>query len=425
MLGGPPVIAGVDTVREQRTRILTELRERTAELAAEAVQVIRERVPAYQAAGAPSPAAVHEQVLGNYRFTLDALVRDHPPEADDLRFVHKAAMRRARAGFEMHDFITAYRIGHQVLWDSLVAEAGTSPAGHEAALALAGPFMRYCDLATTEAAQAFTEHRRYMATETAGTRTELLDCLLEGRMPERGAALSAARGYGLEPDGRMVVLAGALIGEDDAETSYAVCAALSDLRVTDARTLTAVRGEEIVAVPALGRAGDVRVLCERLDALRERLADDDLALAIGVSTEVTGVTELPGGYREARAAVELLPPEGGVAALPRMSPFEYMALRADRTAGHLVDGRVRRMIEEDRARGGVLIATIRAFAASDLNLRATAARLQVHHNTAQYRLRKIAERTGRNPRRIADLIDLLVAIALADAAISAPSGLPS
>lgn len=426
MLGGPPVIAGVDTVREQRTRILTELRERTAELAAEAVQVIRERVPAYQVSGAPSAAAVHEQVLGNYRFTLDALVRDHVPEADDLRFVHKAAMRRARAGFEMHDFITAYRIGHQVLWDALVAEAGTSPAGHEAALALAGPLMRYCDLATTEAAQAFTEHRRYMATETTGTRTELLDCLLDGRMPERGPTLSAAREYGIEADGRMVVLAGVLVGDTgDAEAPYSVCAALTDLRVTDARTLSGVRGEEIVAVPALGRTGDVRILCERLDALRERLADDDLALAVGVSTVPAGVAGLPDAYREARAAIELLPAEGGVAALPRMSPFEYMALRADRTTGHLVDPRVRRLIEEDRARGGVLIATIRAFAACDLNLRATAARLQVHHNTAQYRLRKIAERTGRNPRRIADLIDLLVAIALADAAISAPSGLPS
>ena len=44
-----------------------------------------------------------------------------------------------------------------------------------------------------------------------------------------------------------------------------------------------------------------------------------------------------------------------------------------------------------------------------------AERLQVHPNTAQYRLRRIEERTGRNPRRIADLLDLLVAIALNDA----------
>ena len=43
-----------------------------------------------------------------------------------------------------------------------------------------------------------------------------------------------------------------------------------------------------------------------------------------------------------------------------------------------------------------------------------AERLQVHPNTAQYRLRRIEERTGRNARRIADLLELLVAIALDD-----------
>ena len=60
------------------------------------------------------------------------------------------------------------------------------------------------------------------------------------------------------------------------------------------------------------------------------------------------------------------------------------------------------------------ITNFKAFAAADLNLKLTAERLRVHPNTAHYRLRKVAERTGRNPRRIADLIDLLVAIALLD-----------
>jgi sugar diacid utilization regulator len=76
---------------------------------------------------------------------------------------------------------------------------------------------------------------------------------------------------------------------------------------------------------------------------------------------------------------------------------------------------VRTFLDEDRARGDALTQTIRAVAAADLNLRVAAERLQVHPNTAQYRLRRIEERTGRNPRRIADLLELLVAIALDDA----------
>ena len=106
--------------------------------------------------------------------------------------------------------------------------------------------------------------------------------------------------------------------------------------------------------------------------------------------------------------------EGGVAALPRLSPFDYLALRADDIARQLIDPRVSELLDEDRSRGAPLAATVRAFAEADLNLRLAADRLRVHHNTAHYRLRRIEERTGRNPRRIADLLELLVALALRD-----------
>jgi DNA-binding PucR family transcriptional regulator len=128
------------------------------------------------------------------------------------------------------------------------------------------------------------------------------------------------------------------------------------------------------------------------------------------------VAEIPRAYREAQAALEGVGDDGGVAALGRLSPFDYLARRADDTARRLVDPRLRAFLDDDRGRGSVLTATIRTFAEADLNLRLAAERLQVHPNTAQYRLRRIEERTGRNPRCVADLVDLLVAIALDDAA---------
>jgi DNA-binding PucR family transcriptional regulator len=123
---------------------------------------------------------------------------------------------------------------------------------------------------------------------------------------------------------------------------------------------------------------------------------------------------LPRACLEARTALESVAGGDGVVALPRLSPFDYLALRADETARWLVDPRLRAFLDEDRARGGVLIDTVRAFADASLNLRLAAERLQVHPNTAQYRLRRIEQRSGRNPRRMADLLDLLVAIRLDD-----------
>ena len=418
MSPGTPAPGGVDMVRDESTRIIADVRARVAELADTAVRTIRAQIPSYREPYAPAPAELREQVLLHYLIKLDLVARGSTPTIEDIPFIRKAAMRRARAGLPLPDYISAYRTGHQVMWDAVLAAAGGSRAGAEAALALAGPLMRYCDMVSEYAARTYTEYRRYAAAETASVRRDLVDALLEGHLPEGGPALSAAQAHGLELDTRAVVVRAVPVGaEIDADAPYAASAALTDTRVADTRTLSVVRGYEVVALPALGHAGDVRVLCDQLAELRARLADEGMPLAIGVSTVTQGVAGLPAAFREARAAIDLLPSEGGMAALPRLSPFEYMALRADPTAGHLVDPRVRTLIEEDRARGGALITTIRAFAASDLNLRATAAHLRVHHNTAQYRLRRITERTGRNPRRIADLIDLLVAIALADPAL--------
>ena len=58
-----------------------------------------------------------------------------------------------------------------------------------------------------------------------------------------------------------------------------------------------------------------------------------------------------------------------MAALARLTPFDYLALRADDTARRLVNPQLRAFLDEDRRRGRVLTETILAVADADLNLR--------------------------------------------------------
>ncbi|MEO5874927.1 MAG: helix-turn-helix domain-containing protein [Streptosporangiaceae bacterium] len=190
------------------------------------------------------------------------------------------------------------------------------------------------------------------------------------------------------------------------------CVALGGIGVTGRRPLVAARHEKIIAFAATRAGTDPRRISEALTTVQEELAEQGIRLAVGMSTLTEGLGDLPHSYQEARLALDLVGPGGGVTALPLLSSFHYLALRADQTAWWLVDPAVHRLLLTDRARGGTPIATLRAFADADLNLRAAAHRLQIHHNTAQYRLHRIHDRTGRNPRHIADLIELLVAIAL-------------
>ncbi|MFF5264460.1 PucR family transcriptional regulator [Actinomadura viridis] len=416
-------LAGAGTVRTERSRILAELLERVDELADRAVAAMRAEIPAYRSRDAAFHADVREQVGRHYRTKLAVLLEERTVTFDDIAFSRRASARRAQTGLALADYINAFRVGQQVFWEAVVERAGGSYAGHRAALALASALMRYCDVASTQAANAYMEFQRYAAAEAIGESRDLLEILLAGEPPARGPQLATAHAHGLGPGARtpLVVVTAVLVGPatERSDARHAACAAIARTGVNGLRTLSVVRQSEIVAVPALGPGAEAERLCERLcdrlQEVREGLLAEGVTLAMGVSTVVAGTAQIPRAYQEARAVLEFLPEDGGVAALPRISPFEYMALRADDTARHLVDPRITGLLAEDRARGGVLTATIRAFASADLNLRAAAERLQIHHNTAQYRLRRIQERTGRNLRHIADLVDLLVAIALQDA----------
>jgi sugar diacid utilization regulator len=260
------------------------------------------------------------------------------------------------------------------------------------------------------------EFQQYVIADADRERRDLLEHLLAGEMSARGPLIGAAQRYGIGADTRMLVVAAMIAGQAaDSDAPHAASAALVRAGMHEPSTLVVVRQAEIVALPVLGPDGDPAKLCERLEDLQHRLRMEGMPLAMGISTVASGVAELPRRYQEARSALECVT-DGGVSALPRLSAFEYLALHSDDTARRLVDPRLRGFLTEDRSRGGVLTATIRAFADADMNLRAAAETLQVHPNTAQYRLGRIEERTGRNPRCVEHMVDLLVAIALEDSA---------
>jgi len=256
------------------------------------------------------------------------------------------------------------------------------------------------------------EYRQLAVAEADRGRRDLLELLLAGDLPARGPLQTLARDHRIAADSQMLVVAAAAVGPR-ATTEAVQAASIAFARAgLGENVLVVVRQGEIVAVTVLRAGVTVEQVCERIEAVQERLESVGTPLGVGVSTVAEGVTELARASLEARAARECLAGQPGVVATPQLTPFNYLVLRADETARRLVDPKLTEFLDDDLSRGGVLSATVEAFAGADLNLRAAAERLHVHPNTAQYRLRRIEERTGRSPRRIADLVDLLVAISL-------------
>jgi hypothetical protein len=406
---GVETVAGVEALRAERSRILGALLSGLDELTERGFEAIRREIPAYAAQRDERFLAdLRNQIRLVYATNLTSLLEDRVVTLDDIAFVRGAAMRRAQIGFALEDYLAAYRVGQQALWEAIVEHAGDSTVGHEAALTLAAPIMRMINFASTHAGHAYVEFRQAAVAEADRDRRDLLELLLAGELPAQGRLQALAKTHGLVAGSAALVVAATA---EDPRGPQTASAALTRERLSE-NTLVVVRQSEIVAVPVLRAGADPTALCERIVALQKRLAADGARLVVGIST-VVDVAELRRAYGEARAARECVR-NGGVMAIPLLAPFEYLVLRAgtDDTARRVVDPALRAFLDDDRARGGVLAETVQAFARADLNLKVAADRLHVHPNTAQYRLRRIEEKTGRNPRRIADLLDLLVAIAL-------------
>jgi len=402
----------------ERRRLLMPLLEDVDVLAARGAAAMRAQLPAYAAQDARFDADVLDQVRRNSAAILTAMIEGREATAEDHAFQRSAAMRRARSGFALKDYLSAYRVGQKVMWDAIAAQAEAQQVSPDLVVWVASHLMHHIDYAAEHAAQSYVEFHQHGLADGARERRDLLEHLLDGRLPDSGPLAAAAERYGIGARTcALVAVAVPLIADEAEEGPALASASLARAGLHEMTSLVVVRQSEIVAVMTLGCDHDPEPVIVRLEQAEQRLRAEGVPLAIGVSATAESVDELPQAYGEALTAVRFAGKDGGVASLTRLSSFEYLALCADSTAHRLQDPKVVQFLRDDRSRGGIVIATIRAYAEADMNLKEAAANLHVHHNTAQYRFQRVEELCGLNPKRFADLQALMVAIALDDARI--------
>ena len=289
----------------------------------------------------------------------------------------------------------AFRAYNAVLWDAMEDESEALGDARAASL--------YIDLAATTASGAYLESEQLLAAGVRGVRRDLLEDLLAGTPPASAASLAVARDCGLDADTRCLLVAALpLSAPEDERDLHSAAAALGKAAGGRTPVLAVVRQGEIVVVRAVG-AAERPALAKRLQRVK--------GLNIGVSTIQDGLAGVPDAYREASLAAGRLS-GGGVLALAEMTPFEFLTLRSSGVARRLTDPVLAEFVREDREKGGMLVGTLEAYVAADLNVKAAAEALLVHVNTAHHRLGRIEEKTGRDLRHLADIIDLLIAIRL-------------
>jgi sugar diacid utilization regulator len=398
---------------QARARIAAAVEASLDKLVAAAAEAIWTQVPAYHDSvdeRLRDDVAVH--VAAVFRVFLASLTDDRPARRADFANTRDQATRRVGQGISLADFLKAFRIGQLTLWQGVLDAARGDQEAREAALLLVAQLMDVIELGSTVAAEAYVEAQQHRLAERDRVRRDLIEDLLAGRTTFTGQKRSILAAAGLGPDTRLLVTAAAPAGDaPDDQTLAQAASAMSGTRDTAGSRLSMLRQEEIVGVLPVPRGGAEAAVSSVRRAYGQ-LRQQDVRLAIGVSTVHTGLHEVPDAYAEALVARDGLGASDGVLALPTLTAFEYLMLRESQTAQRLIRPEVKRFVVDDAATGGALIVTLLEYAASDLNAKIAAKRLHKHVNTAYYRLERIAERTGCDLRRLADVVELVIAIRL-------------
>ena len=398
--------------------ILDALRGRQDELVDLGVQRIRTEIAGYAAISDP---VFFADVRTHVSLEHDALIRSielgRPLRSMEIDFVRPRAMRRV-GRLPLADFLHAFRIYTEVFWDA-VLESATGEAGRREALALPSIVMRYMSIAAGEAAEVYVEAERLLLAQGERGRRDLLEDLLAGRVPEPGLKLAAARQAGLAPGESCVLVVAVASAPLPDDHHLRACATFLSRAFTGADPpLAVVRHHEVVIVAPADREAIDGVVAS-LTAVQAQLADERLTLAVGVSTVHDDLSSMHEAYREAVSATERIRATGGVLALSDLSAFDCLTLFGQDSARRRIPAAVRSFVADDVAEGRVLTTTLLEYVAADFNAKLAAERLYVHPNTARYRLAKIEERTGTRLRCVADVLDLLIAIRVAEAEFGA------
>jgi hypothetical protein len=324
---------------------------------------------------------------------------------EDMPVVREHAARRVQQGVELEPFLHAYRAALFHFWDACAEEASQLGISRAASLSLARFALDAIDTVTTHAAEAYLREEARLRTQSGRAARDLLDRLIAGQPVGNARRHPAAPG--LDPTGHLTTAVGRVESSAIEATRALQLArdALEDsMALGTTRPLTSIRQGEIVLLTA----GASHHIATRLRMARRRAHDEhDVDVRYGMSTAPGGFSAMPRAYREASLTLSYTSADRAVVSLDELSALECALVSADSTTRALIASKGRELnalAAEERA---TAVTTVQAFAASDMNIARAAQQLYVHPNTVRYRLARIAERTGHDPRTFSGLLDLI------------------
>ncbi|HZQ26786.1 MAG TPA: helix-turn-helix domain-containing protein [Acidimicrobiales bacterium] len=387
-VGGPklgPSRRGLSSTAQVANRILARLDDLTSHMC----QLYREQVPEYAALGDEEMATEVYPVSRDLVESFFRRLRDGAePAVDDIPELADMGRRRLEMGIPLEPMLHVYRIAGRATWDAV---ASATIPGEEHVLAdLAARWMDYVDHASSAAAVGYlrASHERLRLADAH--RRAVLEALLSAHDASEVAAVGTEFSIGIASHYVPVLLSGESVpAREDAVQG-----------ATPPSTIAGFRGNNLVLLVP-DRLPDISPI-EALVSPCLVTWGNRAAPGPGLLTEVV--------HAEARLAAAIR--RGRTTGLfgPDDLLLEQLLVANERVSA-LLEAQVVRVLE-DQDRHGLLTATLVAYLLSG-SVPATARRVHVHSNTVAYRLKRIGELTGLDPRVPVEAAHLVLALAAA------------
>lgn len=225
---------------------------------------------------------------------------------------------------------------------------------------------------------------------------------------------------GLDPQAQTVTVAAR---SDDPRLPPAALAAVLERSARDAGLAPLSADRDGVSL-LLVNGESTEAWVDSLQTLRDEAADavlGDRRLFLGIGDPITGVSRLGSSLQTASARLDAADGDGDepvvIATAVHVGGYRaLLGLLGEGTRRGFADEVLSPIIEYDRRHDADLIQTLRAFLDGDGAWQETARALHLHPNTLRYRMARIRELTGRDVAKLADRVDLFLALSCLDEA---------
>jgi hypothetical protein len=388
--------------------ILNDLERITEDLVERMLKQYLESIPSYRALPDVTLDQIREVNRANVRGFIRSMRAGRGPSNEELSMIRESASRRAREGVPLSALLAAYRTGAQIAWAEARVIIGDDHERLAAGLDFATAVMNWIDEASGAAAQAYLSEYERLASDRETSRRDFLDGVLGGELTTE-EILARGEALGLEiavPYG-VAIIAFAEHGSDEAllrNGQHRLRAMAAELPNAD-RSLVVTRGDEMVLIfPA---EGETDGMASHLTSFIERAgAGLGVGLSSGLGRARESITELSGSYREASIAL----------AAARAGSSTPLAVYGEVLMEELIlreRGVARRLAQtilEPLDQHPDLLSTLVAYMVHGPSLPAVAKGLYLHPNTVAYRLARVKELTGRDPKTPAGVAELFLAL---------------